>query len=65
MAWPKAMSAAMVKKLSAPARTVATPEELVRAGELLEADHPGLAELVRVYCLGRPDEARQHYERTV
>ena len=44
---------------------VATPAELGRACALLAAEHPRLAEVVRVYGLGRPDEARQHYERTV
>ncbi len=46
-------------------RSAATAEELLAASALLEADHPALAELLRVYGAGRNDDALAHYERTV
>lgn len=41
-------------------RAVASGAQLHSAAELLSADHPALAEVVRVYGLGSPQEAEQH-----
>ena len=46
-------------------QAVSAPDELARAAALLDADHPRLAEVVRVYGLGPSAEAREHYARTV
>lgn len=44
-------------------RAVASGAQLRSAADLLAADHPGLAELVRVYGLGGADEATRHLRR--
>ncbi|GAA1980365.1 helix-turn-helix domain-containing protein [Catenulispora subtropica] len=46
-------------------RAVATAGELEEAARLLDAGHPGLAEVLRVYGTMRTADARAHYERTV
>ena len=46
-------------------RAVASAEELLAAAALLADEHPGLAEVVRVYGAGRNDEALAHFDRTV
>lgn len=46
-------------------RSVASAAELVTAAELLEPQHPALAEVLRVYGAGRSDEAMAHFERLV
>jgi len=46
-------------------RAVASAEELLAAAALLAEEHPGLAELLRVYGAGRNDEALAHFDRTV
>ncbi len=43
-------------------RTVASGQDLVRAAELLAADHPALAELIRVHGLGTAEDVRAHLE---
>lgn len=42
-------------------RAVASAAEVERAAALLHAEHPALAELLRVYGLGRTAQAREHY----
>lgn len=42
-------------------RAVASAGELEAAARSLEGDHPALAELLRVYGLGRTQEAREHW----
>jgi predicted transcriptional regulator len=46
-------------------RTVASPEEVRQAANLLDAEHPSIAELLRVYGAGPSEEAVAHYERTM
>lgn len=46
-------------------RSVASAGELLSAADLLEVQHPALAEVLRVYGAGRNDEAVQHFEHTV
>jgi transcriptional regulator with XRE-family HTH domain len=46
-------------------RAVATAGELEDAARLLDADHPALAEVLRIYGTMRTSDARAHYERTV
>jgi transcriptional regulator with XRE-family HTH domain len=46
-------------------RAVATAEEMLAAARLLDQDHPGLAELLRVYGAGRNDQAVAHFTRAV
>ena len=43
-------------------RTVASGQDLVRAAELLAADHPALAELIRVHGLGTAEDVRAHLD---
>ena len=42
-------------------RAVASAAEVESAVELLAPGHPGLAEVLRIYGLGRTSEARAHY----
>ena len=44
-------------------RAVASGRELAAAAGLLDAAHPDLAELLRAYGTGGPDDARRHYEQ--
>lgn len=44
-------------------RAVASGAELQTAADLLAADHPGLAQVLRVYGLGSADEATRHLRR--
>jgi len=44
-------------------RAVASADEVQRAAELIAADSPGLAELLRAYGAGRTDDAVAHFER--
>jgi DNA-binding transcriptional regulator YdaS (Cro superfamily) len=44
-------------------RAVASADELSRAARRLDAEFPGLAEVLRVYGTGRTDEAQAHFER--
>lgn len=46
-------------------RAVATAGELEDAARVLDAAHPGLAEVLRVYGTMRTSDARAHYERNV
>lgn len=46
-------------------RSVASPEELLHAAGVLDAEHPALAEILRVYGAGRSADALAHYERTL
>lgn len=41
-------------------RAVASGRELQDAADLLESEHPDLAELLRVHGAGRPEEVRRH-----
>ncbi|MGI8524269.1 MAG: hypothetical protein ACR2K3_13325 [Nocardioides sp.] len=43
-------------------RAVAGGREIAEAAALLAATHPEVAELLRVYGTGTPEEARRHYE---
>jgi transcriptional regulator with XRE-family HTH domain len=45
-------------------RATASAEELLSASRQLEAKHPSIAELLRVYGTSRTDEAVAHYRRT-
>ena len=42
-------------------RAVASADEVARAADLLQAEAPALAEVLRVYGLGRTAEARTHF----
>lgn len=44
-------------------RAVASATELERAAALLETQTPALAEVLRVYGLGRASDAREHFTR--
>lgn len=44
-------------------RAVASGHEIREAALALESTHPGLAEVLRVYGLGQPGAARQHFRR--
>lgn len=46
-------------------RAVATAGELEDAARLLDAGHPAIAEVLRVYGTMRTSDARAHYERIV
>lgn len=46
-------------------RAVASALEVQAAADLLEPEHPALAQVLRVYGLGRTSEAREHYAATV
>ena len=46
-------------------RAVATAEQVQHAAALLDAEEPALAQLLRVYGLGRTADARAHYDATV
>ena len=46
-------------------RTVASGQDLLHAAALLAADHPGLAELIRVHGTGSAEEVRAHLDRVV
>lgn len=46
-------------------RAVASAAELERAAGLLDAAHPALAQVLRVYGLGRTQEARAHWAAEV
>lgn len=46
-------------------RAVASAGEVERAAQLLTVELPALAEVLRVYGLGRTAEARRHYAATV
>ncbi|RYB93733.1 DNA-binding protein [Nocardioides oleivorans] len=43
-------------------RAVASGQDLLRAAETLAAEHPALAELIRVHGTGSPDEVRRHLD---
>lgn len=59
---PRADPAAAVQALL---RAVASAGELEEAARILDAGHPGLAEVLRVYGTMRTADARAHYERNV
>ena len=42
-------------------RAVASGQEIRSAAEALESEHPGLAEVLRLYGTGSLDPAREHY----
>lgn len=44
-------------------RAIASGSELLAAADLLQSEHPGLAELVRTYGLGGPAERVDHLRR--
>ena len=44
-------------------RAVASGQDLLRAADLLAADHPALAELIRVHGTGSVDQVRAHLDR--
>ncbi len=44
-------------------RAVASGQEIRTAAEALEAQHPGLAEVLRLYGTGPLEPAREHYAR--
>lgn len=44
-------------------RAVASGQELRSAATVLEAEHPGLAEVLRVYGMGADGPAREHFAR--
>lgn len=46
-------------------RATGSAGELMQAAELLQESFPALAELVRVYGMGRNDEAAAHFQRFV
>lgn len=46
-------------------RSVASAPEILDAALTLEHDHPGLAEVLRVYGTARTDDAVRHYTATV
>jgi transcriptional regulator with XRE-family HTH domain len=46
-------------------RAVASADEVQRAAALLQGRHPALAEVLRVYGLGRTADARAHYAAMV
>ncbi len=46
-------------------RAVASGQEVLRAADLLAADHPALAELIRVHGTGSPEEVRAHLDGLV
>ena len=52
----------VVREIQALLRSVCSADEIVRAAGVLAADHPELAEFLRVYGTGRTDEAVEHYE---
>lgn len=52
----------VVREVQSLLRFLATPEELVRAADTLAPVHPQLAEFLRVYGVGRTDEAIAHFE---
>lgn len=54
---------AVVEGVRALLRAVASGQELRAAAEVLEEGHPGLAEVLRVYGLGQPDAAAEHFAR--
>ena len=60
-----ALPARAAEHVQALLRAVASPDDLERAAALLDADHPRLAELVRVHGLGGAEQAREHYARSV
>lgn len=43
-------------------RAVASGQDLLRAADLLAADHPALAELIRVHGTGSAEDVRAHLE---
>lgn len=45
-------------------RAVASGQQLAAAATAVEPTAPGLAELLRTYATGSPDDARRHYDRT-
>lgn len=51
--------------LQALLREVASAAEIEDAARLIEAGHPGLAEVLRVYGAGRTGDAEAHLERTL
>ncbi|GCD92628.1 helix-turn-helix domain-containing protein [Embleya hyalina] len=46
-------------------RAAASAAEIEAAAELLAAEHPGLAEVLRVYGNGRTADAREHFRAVV
>ena len=44
-------------------RAVASGRELAAAADVLEPDHPELAEVLRTYGTGHPDEAQRHLDQ--
>lgn len=47
--------------VSAVLRAVASGRELAAAAAVLEDEHPGIAEVLRAYGTGSPDDARRHH----
>lgn len=53
----------VVRAIQSLLRAVAPADELLAAAASIDADHPELAELLRVFGAGRTDTALAHYER--
>lgn len=60
---PKGEAADVVWAVRSLFRAVASGQELEDVANAIGADHPGLAELIRVYGVGRRDDALAHYAR--
>jgi hypothetical protein len=60
---PSLSSRAVVREIQGLLRDVASADEIQRAAALIQADAPGLAELLLVYGAGRTDDAVAHFER--
>ena len=54
---------AVVREIQSLFRSVASADEVLRAADLIVAESPGLAELLRAYGAGRTDDAVAHFER--
>ncbi len=52
----------VVREIQSLLRSLGSAEELLGAADALAADHPELAEFLRVYGTGRTDDAVAHYE---
>lgn len=62
-ALPGEQPTAQASTVRALLRSVASGAELQAAADLLATDHPRLAEVVRTYGLGAPEEAEEHLRR--
>ena len=60
---PQPAARTVVREIQDLFRSVASADEIQRAADLIVAQSPGLAELLRVYGTGRTDDAVAHYER--